>query len=53
MRSWLVGILHVGKVGINRARNYFAAGVLEVFSSIVESADFGWAYECEIEWIEK
>ena len=43
----------MSEVRINRASDEFGVGILELFSSIIESTNFGWANESEIERIEK
>jgi hypothetical protein len=41
------------EVRVNRASNNFAVGFSKLWSFVIESGDFCWADESEIEWVEE
>ena len=47
--TFLLGVLHVHKVGINRASDELCVALLELVGLVAELADLSWADEGEVE----
>ena len=52
-RTRLLGVLHVREVGVDRAGDELAVGIMEMLGGVVEGADLRGAHEGEIERIEE